>query len=117
VNSKRLSINNIKSGSIGIISRRNKETAVPCPYSIIFGRDTALPSPLYHSGTTGIDIIGKYLPMLAPVVFVLGGLSIILACCGGGQIDRLVLWLDRECCSRQICVTPRGIRPESLGDG
>jgi hypothetical protein len=30
---------------------------VPCPYSIIFGRDTALPSPLYHSGAAGIDII------------------------------------------------------------
>jgi hypothetical protein len=29
---------------------------VPCPYSIIFGRDTALPSPLYHSGAAGIDI-------------------------------------------------------------
>ncbi len=29
---------------------------MPCPYSIIFGRDTALPSPLYHSGAAGIDI-------------------------------------------------------------
>ena len=46
----------IKSGSIGIISGRNQETAVPCPYNIIFGRDTARPSPLYHSGATGIDI-------------------------------------------------------------
>ncbi len=29
---------------------------MPCPYGIIFGRDTALPSPLYHSGAAGIDI-------------------------------------------------------------
>ena len=29
---------------------------MPCPYNIIFGRDTALPCPLYHSGATGIDI-------------------------------------------------------------
>jgi hypothetical protein len=29
---------------------------MPCPYNIIFGRDTALPSPLYHSGAAGIDI-------------------------------------------------------------
>jgi hypothetical protein len=29
---------------------------VPCPYNVILGRDTALPSPLYHSGITGIDI-------------------------------------------------------------
>ena len=29
---------------------------MPCPYSIILGRDTALPSPLYHSGATGFDI-------------------------------------------------------------
>ena len=33
---------NIKSGSIGIISGRNQETA--------------LPSPLYYSGATGIDM-------------------------------------------------------------
>jgi hypothetical protein len=32
---------------------------VPCPYNIILGRDTALPSPLYHSGVTGIDITRK----------------------------------------------------------
>ncbi len=32
---------------------------MPCPYNIILGRDTALPSPLYHSGATGIDIILK----------------------------------------------------------
>ncbi len=25
---------------------------MPCPYKIIFGRDTALPSPLYYSGAT-----------------------------------------------------------------
>jgi hypothetical protein len=31
---------------------------MPCPYNIILGRDTALPSPLYHSGATGIDITG-----------------------------------------------------------
>ncbi len=29
---------------------------MPCPYNIILGRDTALPSPLDHSGVTGIDI-------------------------------------------------------------
>jgi hypothetical protein len=29
---------------------------MPCPYNIIFGRDTALPSPLYHSGAAGIDM-------------------------------------------------------------
>ena len=29
---------------------------MPCPYKIILGRDTALPSPLYHSVVTGIDI-------------------------------------------------------------
>jgi hypothetical protein len=32
---------------------------MPCPYNIILGRDTALPSPLYHSGVTGIDITQK----------------------------------------------------------
>jgi hypothetical protein len=36
-------MNDINSGNTGIISRRDKDTAVPCPYSIIFGRDTALP--------------------------------------------------------------------------
>ena len=31
---------------------------MPSPYNIIFGRDTALPSPRYHlARTTGIDII------------------------------------------------------------
>ena len=34
---------------------------MPCPYNIILGRDTALPSPLYHSGATGIDIIPTWL--------------------------------------------------------
>ncbi len=29
---------------------------MPCPYKIIVGRETALPSPLYHSGSTVIDI-------------------------------------------------------------
>ncbi len=29
---------------------------MPCPYDIILGRDTALPSPLYYSGAAGIDI-------------------------------------------------------------
>ncbi len=29
---------------------------MPCPYNIILGRETALPSPLYHSGVTGIDL-------------------------------------------------------------
>ncbi len=29
---------------------------MPCPYNFIFGRDTALPSPLYHSGAAGIDM-------------------------------------------------------------
>ncbi len=32
---------------------------MPCPYSIILGRDTALPWTLYHSGATGIDITGS----------------------------------------------------------
>jgi tRNA(Ile)-lysidine synthase len=32
---------------------------VPCPYNIIFGRDKALPCPLYHSGATGIDMIAQ----------------------------------------------------------
>ncbi len=30
---------------------------MPSPYNVIFGRDTALPSPLYHSGATGIDLM------------------------------------------------------------
>ncbi len=30
---------------------------MPFPYNITVGRDTALPSPLYHSGATGINII------------------------------------------------------------
>ena len=30
---------------------------VPCPYNIIFGRETALPCPLYHSDATGFDIV------------------------------------------------------------
>jgi hypothetical protein len=29
---------------------------MPFPYNIIFGRDTALPCPLYHSGVTEINI-------------------------------------------------------------
>ncbi len=29
---------------------------MPFPYNLILGRDTALPSPLYHSGVTGIEI-------------------------------------------------------------
>ena len=33
---------------------------MPCPYSIIFGRDTALPWTLYHSGAIGIDIARYY---------------------------------------------------------
>jgi|GEM_PF-5413886 len=32
---------------------------MPCPYNIILGRETAVPSPLYHSGVTGIDITGQ----------------------------------------------------------
>ena len=32
-----------------------------CPYNIILGRETALPSPLYDSGATGIDIIPTWL--------------------------------------------------------
>ena len=35
---------------------------MPCPYNIILGRDTALPSPLYHSGVTGIDITYSTFP-------------------------------------------------------
>jgi hypothetical protein len=33
-----------------------QDTAMPFPYNIIFGRDTAVPCPLYHSGVTGIDM-------------------------------------------------------------
>lgn len=33
--------------------------AMPCPYNIRLGRDTAMPYHLYHSGNTGIDIIPK----------------------------------------------------------
>ncbi len=28
---------------------------MPHPYNIIFGRDTALPSPLYYSSCTSLD--------------------------------------------------------------
>ena len=38
---------------------QNEETAVPYPYNIILGRDTALPSPLSCLSATGIDITGK----------------------------------------------------------
>jgi hypothetical protein len=38
---------------------------VPCPYNVILGRETALPSPLYHSGVTEIDIS----PNLAKISF------------------------------------------------
>ncbi len=30
---------------------------MPFPYSIICGRETAMPSPLYYSGVTEINII------------------------------------------------------------
>ena len=33
---------------------------MPSPYAILMGRETALPSPLYHSGAAGIDIISYY---------------------------------------------------------
>ncbi len=33
---------------------------MPCPYNIIFGRETAMPSPLYNSGATGIYIRRKF---------------------------------------------------------
>ena len=33
---------------------------MPCPYPLIWRRETALPSPLYHSGAAGIDIISYY---------------------------------------------------------
>ena len=29
---------------------------MPCPYNIIFGRETAVPSPRYHSDATGNDM-------------------------------------------------------------
>ena len=32
------------------------DTAMPCPYNIIFGRDTALPWTPYHSGAAGIEM-------------------------------------------------------------
>jgi hypothetical protein len=40
----------------------NEDTAVPCPYNAILGKDTALPSPLYHSDVTGIEITGPRVP-------------------------------------------------------
>jgi hypothetical protein len=46
----------IKSIGIRINITGNQETAVPCSYNTILGRDTALPSPLYHADVTGIDI-------------------------------------------------------------
>ena len=48
--------NNIKSGSIGIINIteiRRRQCRVP---TAINGRNTALPSPTYHSGAAGNDI-------------------------------------------------------------
>ncbi|MEG4441418.1 hypothetical protein QUB47_13560 [Microcoleus sp. AT9_B5] len=39
---------------------------VPSPYNIILGRETALPSPLYHSDAGGFDMTGfevKLTPM------------------------------------------------------
>ena len=33
---------------------------MPCPYNIIFGRDTAVPCPLYHSDATGFDMTVDY---------------------------------------------------------
>ncbi len=32
---------------------------MPCPYNMIWGRETALPCPDYHSGVTGIDITSR----------------------------------------------------------
>jgi hypothetical protein len=32
---------------------------VRCPYMFILGWDTELPSPLYHSVVTGIDMIDR----------------------------------------------------------
>ena len=29
---------------------------MPCPYNVVLRRETALPSPLYYSDVTGIDI-------------------------------------------------------------
>ncbi len=40
---------------------------MPCPYNIIFGRETALPCPLYHSDATGFDM--KYTRNMMPKCF------------------------------------------------
>ncbi|WP_236505243.1 hypothetical protein, partial [Tychonema sp. BBK16] len=42
--------------SVGTRHCRLLYIIVPCPYNIIFGRDTALPSPLYYSGATEIEM-------------------------------------------------------------
>lgn len=47
----------VKSGGLGIISSRNQEKVVLFPYNVILGRETALPSPLYHSDANGFAII------------------------------------------------------------
>jgi hypothetical protein len=51
-------MSNINSGCIGINITRDRETARAVSLQLIGRKDTALPSPLYHSGATGIDIIG-----------------------------------------------------------
>jgi len=53
----------IKSGSIGIINIteiRTRQCRVPTRN---WGRDTALPCPLYHSGVTGIDMTNAQYPI------------------------------------------------------
>lgn len=81
--------------------------------------DFSRKKPSYKDGVLNpiFLIIGKYFQMLAPVVFVLGGLSTILACYRVGKTDRRVLRFCQESCSRQSCFTPRSLRPESAEDG
>ncbi len=46
---------------------------MPCPYNIIFGRETALPSPLYHS--TILFLVGTRhcrLLYIIPMLFLVG---------------------------------------------
>ena len=46
--------------NFGINITGNQDTAVPFPYDGSFGRETALPYPLYDSGVDGIDIIPSH---------------------------------------------------------
>ncbi len=54
---------------------------MPYPYNTILCRDTALPSPLYHSGYTGIDI--KSNPLFIGIIHLsLLFLCVLCALCG-----------------------------------